>query len=128
MNEVKLNYLHICENAFFSEDKKLNIIGIFDAISTSQVPAMHPSFSIAFNFSGYSADKIFELHITSPSGEVIAKAPVKLNQNVPFGKAANFVINIVGLVFKEKGKNVIRLMCNGNIANTDSQEYFLVIN
>lgn len=32
MENVKLNFAHVCENAFLSQDGKINIIGDFDKI------------------------------------------------------------------------------------------------
>jgi len=34
--EPKLNFVHICENAFLSKEDKINIIGDFDIISTKR--------------------------------------------------------------------------------------------
>lgn len=37
MANVKLNFAHVCENAFLSQDSKINIIGDFDRISIKRL-------------------------------------------------------------------------------------------
>ena len=50
MANIKLNYAHLCDMAFLSQEGKVNIIGIFKTIFSQNFPAIHPKFSIAVSF------------------------------------------------------------------------------
>jgi hypothetical protein len=46
----RLNFIHVCESAFRTDgNKNLNVIGIFDTISSFGFPAIHPKFTVVAN-------------------------------------------------------------------------------
>lgn len=124
--DIKLNFLHICENAFFSDDKKLNIINIFDIINISNLPAIHPRFSLATGlFGDITKHKLF-IEIKSPSGIPILESEYKeIKENMK--NKTNLVINIVGVVFKEIGKYKILLKTEEGIIDEVNEYYFEVV-
>ena len=125
MDKIKINFLHICENAFFSQDKKLNIIGIFDQINVEGLPALHPKFSIAINVSGTVYDKKKVLEIISPSNKAII-SPEMESEKLENKPKANMVINIVGLQFDEEGNYKIILKINDIIVSPEREDFFAV--
>ncbi len=50
-NDAFLNFAHICDLAFISNDGKLSIIGIFQTIQASTLPFLHPRITCAVNVS-----------------------------------------------------------------------------
>ncbi len=46
---IKLNFLHLCDYASFGEGGKLNILGIFKNINIPKFPATHPQLFIVAN-------------------------------------------------------------------------------
>lgn len=50
MENVKLNFAHLCDMAFLSKEGKVNIIGIFKTIFSQNFPAIHPKFSVVISF------------------------------------------------------------------------------
>ncbi len=51
MENVKLNFAHLCDMAFLSQEGKANIIGIFKVILSQQFPIIHPKLSVILNLS-----------------------------------------------------------------------------
>ncbi|MDD5639389.1 MAG: hypothetical protein PHR47_01100 [Candidatus Pacebacteria bacterium] len=106
-NLNKLNYLHICENAFLSEGtRNLNIIGIFDTINTKGFPAAQPRFAVVANITASNEDG----HKTTLSIEKNGKKIVELNSNFK-GKKQQLIQNFLNFPFPEEGNYdvVIRL-------------------
>ncbi|MBI2889019.1 MAG: hypothetical protein HYY10_03810 [Candidatus Liptonbacteria bacterium] len=125
MNDFKINFLHVCENAFFSEEKKLSVIGIFDLIKTDGLPAFHPRFSIAINVTGVIFDKKKTIEIISPSGNKIVSSEMKL-VNLENKPNANLVINLIGARFPEKGIYRIIFKINDQVVSFDRNDIITV--
>ena len=125
MENIKINFLHICENAFFAEDKKLNIIGIFDSIYAKGFPAIHSRFSIALNVTGKIYDKKIIIEIMSPEGILITSWPLK---NVKLGNEpkTNLVLNFIGVRFPKPGNYKIILKIDDEIISSDRQDMITV--
>lgn len=49
--EPKINFIHICDYASAGDIGKVNILGIFENIITSNLPYQHPQFYIVSNVS-----------------------------------------------------------------------------
>jgi len=46
---IKLNFLHVCDYVSFDKSGKLNILGIFENIGVKKFPAVHPQMFIVTN-------------------------------------------------------------------------------
>ncbi|MEK7082539.1 MAG: hypothetical protein AAB972_00065 [Patescibacteria group bacterium] len=125
MENIKINFLHICENAFFAEDKKLNIIGIFDHINAKGFPAMHSRFSIALSVTGIIHDKKIIIEIMSPDGIPIISLTLK---NVKLGNEpkTNLVLNFIGVKFPQSGNYKIIFKVDDKIISSDRQDMITV--
>jgi len=51
MSEPKLNFIHLCDMAFLSQEKKLNIIGIFEHIYAHKFPITQQKMTVVANMS-----------------------------------------------------------------------------
>ena len=118
MANVKLNFVHVCENAFTSSDGKLNIIGIFNQINALNFPALHPRLMIATSVSGEVRKYTESIEIVSPGGEVIARAgnPIEIFKS---GGSANFIADFVGIVFPIEGKYEIKIKIDSEEIEND---------
>ncbi|NTU66810.1 MAG: hypothetical protein HGB08_02685 [Candidatus Moranbacteria bacterium] len=108
MTNIELKFVHISENAFFSQEGKLNIIGIFDRIFVVNFPAMQPAFAISIGLIGKKNFYNIKIEIVSPQNQVIAS----LGGNIEIkedGGGANFVANVIGLPFASEGRYLIRI-------------------
>jgi len=95
----KLNYLHICENAFLSEgNRNLNLIGIFDTINTMGFPAMQPRFAIVANLTADTNTK----HKTTLLIKKGDKNLFELNVNFE-GVKHQIIQNFLNFPFPEQG-------------------------
>lgn len=118
MGKLKLNFVHVCENAFLSKDNKLNIIGIFNKILSFGFPAIHPKLFIVTNISGELSEFKEAIEIVSPNNKVIVNAEnqIKIDEN----KSANFIAQFVGIPFENEGIYKIRILVDGIIINEDN--------
>ena len=79
---IKVNYSHICEKAFLSQNGNLNIIGIFESIASAKFPVTFPQLSIVTSLEGDpGSHKMMIKIINTDNGEETIK-PITLNINV----------------------------------------------
>ena len=104
MGSIKLNFFHVSDNAFFSKEKKLSVIQIFENIEAKSFPAMHPELAISFNFNGEKRNHKVKIEIISPErNDVIAKVEQEIEITHENGMA-NIVAKIIGLIFPVEGQ------------------------
>lgn len=125
MDDIKINFLHICDTAFFSDDKKLNIIGIFEKVKTPGFPAFNPRFSVALNVGGkiYSKKKVIE--IVNPNGEGLLFSS-ELPEVAEDKSHSNFAINLVGVQFPGEGSYKIRFKIDDRVVSPEREDYIIV--
>lgn len=70
MANVKLNFLHVCDQVLISEGKA-SIINIFNEIKTSGFPAIHPKFAIITNVSGKPGNYTQKMELVSEGGNSV---------------------------------------------------------
>ena len=123
MRKFKLNFLHLCDTAFFSQEGKLNIIGVFDvvnlknisskllkAVLVGNISVLHPKISkIKFgvklvNGTNQSIDlKIPPMELAIPKQIKESEREVKVG----------FVLEIGNIKFPKKGKYKFKVSVNG---------------
>ena len=109
----------LCDAATDSHGK-LNILGTFDTIYTSQMPAVHPQCSIAlrmtFNKVEEGAQKI-KLNFVDEDGRLVMQSiEIPVEVTVPDDSifvSRNFIINIQQLKFEKPGLYAIDIALNG---------------
>ncbi len=117
MENVNLNYIHVCDTAFFSEMGKLNIIGIFKKIFAKKCPATHPIFSVVASF-----------FITGLEGNIKKKIALFDEGNNQIGDCVEFNLDIskkqdeinsvstfANMTFPKFGKYNIKVFLNDNL-------------
>lgn len=68
MDKATINFAHLCDTAFLSQQGKLNIIGIFEQVAVKKFPVRHPKITLALNLSlqeGIYPFKIRLIHVFS---------------------------------------------------------------
>ncbi len=124
MANVKLNFVHVCEQVLISEGKA-SIIGIFDEIKTDGFPAVHPKFSIISSISGKTGIYTQIIEILTPSGSKLAMVSGQSKIEKDGGKN-NFVANFINFVFPEEGKYRITIKIGDEILNESDDANILV--
>lgn len=111
-----INFLHVCENAFFSDDNKLSLIKIFNEITLEKSkietkdgePEVTPFFAFyaALNFSGaFDKDSTDKISILDPSDKEVGSFLLSsVDRKDVLKDKTNFIINIPNLPLKTAGK------------------------
>lgn len=114
---AKLHFVHICEMAFFAEDKKLNIVGVFNEIMAPGFPAVQPRFTVVTGISADIGTHAEIIEVQSPTGEIIAQTKeAKINVNNP-SQRGHFIANFLNTSFPAPGKYKIVIKVDGEIIN-----------
>ena len=111
---MKQTLLSLCENAIIEKDtNKLSLIGLFDNISSSNVPVIIPRFTVFTRFEdGKDQHKHNIKIIHEESGDIVAELPGEISFG-PNGKA-QYIGNFVGLPFSKFGKYKIQISIDGS--------------
>ena len=124
MKDFKLNFIHLCDEALFSQDGKLSLIGIFEIINVINLPSSLSRASLVFNMNvlNKNLNKV-DLDITirnSDSGEETFKLPTltpSFTRN-PKGDSNDgevklgIALKLENILFKKTGKYAIDLKAN----------------
>ncbi len=114
-----IQYAHICEYARVEASGTVSIIGIFDAIHVSALPANFPILHVITNLSGQRGEKFqFLTRIASPEGKVIQSAPpvdVMIHQD---DGRVNQINGYVGTGFPVLGVYSVEIVINGVVVHT----------
>lgn len=123
MEHLKINFIHLCENAFFSEDKKLSVIEIFDTIGVPSVPAMQPNMAIAINVAGTISDE-GAIVIESPSNEEVLTFPLTSNTLDSTKSTNNVVIKLKNFPITEQGEYKIFIRIGDTVIGSGKMVLF----
>ena len=105
MKSPLINFVHLCDSAFFSQEGKLNIIGMFKTIGVAKLPATHPKLTIVLDVNIAKSMKLKIQILKKDTGETIAKLEGKLDRK---GEGKNekemcFVSDFNNVKFEEFG-------------------------
>jgi len=120
---MKLNYALTCDNAFTDESGRINIIQTFENIKASDVPAIHPKFTVITNYlfendseKGQEYTQLIELFFHD-SNEMIASLSTKATPPSA-STSINFIGYFVGIKFEKYGIYDIKIKLNGGDVKT----------
>lgn len=114
---MKLIYALLCDNAFLSIDRKVNIIGVFETINAPSFPVTHQKFTLVGSMSA-SKNK-FKLAIdiiAKTSNNSILKETQERDVSLPVSegnKNFNFIIELVNTVFPQSGSYSVNINIDG---------------
>jgi len=118
---MHIHYSHLCEKSFLSQNGNLNLIGIFEKISSPQFPVAFPQLSIVTSLEGEIGQHQMMIKILNSKTQQEIMSPITLNINVeankdhPTTKPQNIRIigDINNLTLKEAGEYEVQLFING---------------
>lgn len=117
---VTIEYMHICDYAFTTDDGKPCIIGVVDDINARGFPMRHPVLSIAIRFRA-QAGKVFPVTVEfgRQNGEVLGAME---HRNVTIGSdGVAFVhLTMVNTPFPEPGRYAFKVSSNRQTLATQS--------
>ncbi len=112
-SNFELNFVHICDTAFLSQSNNLNIIGIFENITATKLPAIHPRLTVVMNIGGSAGFHEFEIRIVNNRDKSIV-SPFKGSFDLPSRKSKFGFIWTVGRIrFEEKGIYKVKIFGDG---------------
>ena len=110
---MKVFYILLADHAFLSIDKKVNIIGVFERINTTNFPVTHPRFVVVGAIQPTKTEFKIALDIVDPQGDSILgqlqEREVKLPENA-HNQNFNFIIEIINTTFKNIGQYKVELL------------------
>lgn len=115
---MKLIYALLCDQAFLSLDRKVNIIGVFETINAPSFPVVHPKFTLVGSVEP-SKDKFKMLvDIVDESNKSILNEAQEREVALPKDRGNtnfNFIIEIVNTSFPTSGKFQVRVLIDGEV-------------
>jgi hypothetical protein len=119
---MKLSYALVCDHAFLSIDRKVNIIGVFETINAQSFPVNHQKFTLVGSVAP-SKDK-FKMAIDIVAEDTdksilkdVQERDVVLPPNNE-GKNFNFIIEIINTVFPKAGYYLVKVVIDGEILSS----------
>ena len=115
---MKLLYTLLCDYAFLSVDRKVNIIGVFETINAQKFPVTHPKFVIVGSVAPSKKDFKMSINIVEKStGESVIKdvherevsLPEEQNQNF------NFIVEVINTNFAKAGEYNVEIKIDGKV-------------
>lgn len=119
MKNFKLNFIHLCDDAIFSQEGKLSLIGIFEVINVVALPGSLLKAFLVLNLSVLDKNlkkidldilikkqdtekEIIKLPTLSPSFEQLNNVDTKLG----------LTLQLTNITFPETGKYIIEIQVN----------------
>lgn len=114
MSHITLNYLHLCDEANFSQEGKLNMLGIFDQINITTFPGGIAKAKLVCNMTLHNQEKEIVLtlqFLNAQTNQHILK-PITINV-IPNNNASNntfgVMIDLVQIQFDKAGEYLIQI-------------------
>lgn len=124
---MKLQYSLLCDHAFLSIERKVNIIGVFETINAQSFPVTHNKFVLVGSILP-TKDK-FKMAVDIVSDETKTSVLTEKQERevvLPAensGKNFNFIIEILNTQFPKKGVYNVDIIIDGKVIS--SQELVL---
>lgn len=118
---MKLVYALLCDSAFLSIDRKVNIIGVFETINAASFPVNHPKFVLVGSMVPTKKKFKMAVEIVKEAGKSIMNQAQEREVTLPEGadnKNFNFIVEIVNTVFPEMGVYNVNLLIDGKIVSS----------
>jgi len=99
---------------------KLNLLGVFDTVLTTNFPAVHPQCAIALRFvfnKGEEGHRAFRLSFVNEDGKIVMPAielaiDIKVPEEVNY-LSRNLIINLQQLKFDTAGQYAVEVLMDG---------------
>lgn len=119
---MKLQYSLLCDHAFLSIDRKVNIIGVFETINAQNFPVTHNKFVLVGSILPSKEKFKMAVDIVSKKskGSVLTE---KQEREVVLpaensGKNFNFIIEILNTQFTESGVYSVDIIIDGKVISS----------
>ena len=120
MEKPIINFVHLCDTAFFSQDGKLNVIGMFKTINAGKFPAFHPKLSVVLDVNITESTKLKIQILKKDTGETIAKIEGNLDKKNDSQKEHEmcFISDFNNVKFEEPGSYRVEIWIGDELLAT----------
>src|SRR4030066_1565425 len=114
---MKLLYALLCDSAFLSIDRKVNIIGVFETLNAGKFPVTHPKFVIVGSIA--PSKKNFKMSINvvdQENGQPVLGDAQEREVNLPKeggDNNFNFIVEVVNANFAKAGNYAVKIKIDG---------------
>jgi len=111
----------ICNDVI--EDKATNnktLIGLFNSINVSALPAMHPRLFFFASVTHIQGDQPLSFMITSPSGKEILRADGAVSSGGDLGAVIDLTLQVLGLTLGEEGMHALHVVSGETVLGSRS--------
>jgi len=121
---MKLLYALLCDQAFLSIDRKVNIIGVFETINAQSFPVNHSKFTLVGSIVASSEKFNLAVDIISEKTKLsILKDSQERLVNLPSSEGKrnfNFIIEVLNTVFPEAGNYSVAVQIDGKTISSQN--------
>jgi hypothetical protein len=115
---MKLIYALLCDQAFLSIDRKVNIIGVFETINAPSFPVTHQKFTLVGSIEPSKPKFKMAVDIVSATSASVLKEPQEREVSLPETTKTrnfNFIIDVLNTTFPEMGNYQVKILIDGKI-------------
>ena len=115
---MKLLYALLCDYAFLSIDKKVNIIGVFETINAAKFPVTHPKFVIVGSVAPSKKNFKMSLNIVEKdTGTPVLGDVHEREVNLPEqqGQNFNFIVEVINTNFPKPGEYSVEIKIDKDV-------------
>jgi len=105
----------LCDHALIGQDGKLSLIGIFDHIGVSQLPAQHPRFFVVVVLQGNASDRQVEMEFVAPDGRSLMHEAIPIDPQAVAQGNGKLLAEINMLVLDQPGAFEFRVSGGGRV-------------
>ena len=117
---ITINYAHLCEKAFLSQNGNLNLIGIFERISSPKFPLSFPQLSIVTSLTGDPGEHQLMIKIINKKDQSEITKDITLNitiqnpenQSNPQAQNLRIIGDINNISLQEIGEYEVKIFLN----------------
>ncbi len=121
----RLNFVHLCDTAFLSQDGKLNIIGILKKIILPKFPTTYPKMMAVVNVQMKQPVKLKIQILKKEAREVVTKVEADIgNKNVEKEHEVGFLADFQNVKFENPGPYLLETWLNDEMVDV---QHFVVL-
>ncbi|OGY22787.1 MAG: hypothetical protein A2126_01330 [Candidatus Woykebacteria bacterium GWB1_45_5] len=116
---MKLLYALLCDSAFLSIDRKVNIIGVFETINAAKFPVTHPKFVIVGSVAPSKKNFKMSINIVDEENKVPVLGDIQEREvSLPKeggGQNFNFIVEVVNANFAKPGSYSVKISIDSEV-------------
>jgi hypothetical protein len=105
----------LCDHALIGQDGKLSLIGIFDHIGVTRLPAQHPRFFVVIVLQGTAIEPQVEMELLGPDGATMMREVIPIDPASIAQGSGNLLAEVNMLSLEQPGAFQFRVSNGGRM-------------